>query len=402
MKKILLSLIGIIFLILILLLPLSKFKKDKTYYHVAKVIENLYVIPAYRFYFKYTGDNLILQSPQFFKYTDFDLVILENWIRPQEGDLFVVIFSIKGKPIYFLKVPKKESLVIDTPKFLNIGGFKIFDSKNKKLLFKYDKLKNFAICNENKKCELGEEQFCSKDCSFIKNPYYPLPFRKNPFLEEAKEILANSFSNQEKKNFIARCEIPDYCQCSDKKNLNLLEVPQFKEKLIKLSEYFKVDSKELLKILIMTESRCNPELFHKRIHKLELGLLQISTSHIFENKEIIYECHKILNKKYNLENFSHIKDEDFWKNHFIFKDREFNLCYGLHLLLINGCNNGQEEEIREKLLKIYLGYNRGKSICKFLKENNLDIFDYSLSKWGFQACNFLSCYSNKAVWEKVQ
>lgn len=398
MKKITSAVIFIVFAIIFLSLPFNKFKNNKAaHITIEENLKNLYVLPAYRFYFRFINNRLFLQPPKYFDHTDFDLVILEDWKTSENGDLFIVIFSLKNQPIYFFKIPKKENLIIDIPKFLNIGGFKIFDISNKRLLFKYDKLKNFAICNENQKCETGEEYFCSQDCNFIKNPYYPLPYRKNYFLEEAKEILRNSFSYEEKKKFIAKCEIPQACECLDKKIFNLLENPLMQEKLSKLSEHFALDSKELVKILIMTESRCNPELFHKRIHKLELGLLQISTSHIFENKEIIYECNKILKRDYKLESPPNIRDENFWKNHFIFKDTEFNLCYGIHLLLINGCN--EKDDLRKKLLKIYLGYNRGKSICKFLRKNNIDIFDYSMSRWEFQSCNFLSCFSNKVVWQ---
>lgn len=377
------NIILLIFLFLFFALTIKAYKNWLSRERILANLKNSQVLPGYRFYFKKDSDsNLKLIKPQFFEFLDFDVVVinnLEDFFKRQKensSEYMIEVYSLKHQPLlaYFAHINDSQNF-IDIPKFLNIGYFLIRNISNKKIVFKYD-LSRYAICNENNLCEGYERFYCPYDCKVVKNPYYPLPI-----------VFKNIPLNSKDENF---CDFGTECECINPKVLDFINKKEFQYKLEKLKEKFKLEIPLLLEAIIRAESRCNQNHINKGIINLDLGLMQINSFYIPSEKPLIEECIKLLNRNYSIEFPYYSQDIDLWSKNFIFKDTEVNFCIGLIKLWIQGCLS-ESNDLYEKMLWIYLGYNRGIRYCDFLQKKQINILDYCKKEWSFQGSNFLTC-----------
>ena|GEM_PF-4415168 len=360
--------------------------QNQEIHRISNLLKSSDFINVYRFYFFNDNGKLILLKPKYFQTLDFDFInIQNNKLFDETGNYRVEIYSVKNKLIwaYTKNFKIQKTVFIDIPEFLNIGSFLIKD-KEGKIIFKYDKLKDFAFCNENKKCEKYESWGCVNDCDFIRNDFYPLRNVIPRFSIDIKNLEEKNKNNRNK------CPIVRRCYCKDEQKLVKALNNQFKFKINLIKEKFKIDPIKLVKIIAMAESNCTTEHFRIDPDNIDIGLFQLNSKWIPFTRPIFYECIHLLKKDYKFSDLpDFINDAASWRQSFLYNDLEMNICYGLIYLLLQGCDyNGNDYE---KIMFAYLGYNQGYKICNYVKEKGININDFCEYYWKFQGTNIKSC-----------
>ncbi|MGC8981470.1 MAG: hypothetical protein ACP5JU_00775 [Minisyncoccia bacterium] len=96
-------------------------------------------------------------------------------IKPIEenGNYYILFKGFNDNLIYKFRVDLNigENKIV-LPYIINAKKIDFFD-KNNRYLGSIN-LESVAICNENNRCEEGEEKLCPLDCKSANNPYYPL------------------------------------------------------------------------------------------------------------------------------------------------------------------------------------------------------------------------------------
>ncbi|MEK7674046.1 MAG: hypothetical protein AAB371_02530 [Patescibacteria group bacterium] len=141
---------------------------------------------------------------------DSDPAFLDFWDSPplmSSGNFNLEILDISNRVVEKKSFGLSEGEnLIGIPSYLNLQKLIIADT-NGTILFFYDFPFYARTCNENNKCEDGEENLCPLDCKYADNSNYPLTPNKNeiqknppqpletPMATLTPETIKNQFKN---------------------------------------------------------------------------------------------------------------------------------------------------------------------------------------------------------------
>jgi hypothetical protein len=103
----------------------------------------------------------------------------------KSGNFIIEIFDFKSNLLFKRNFqPEHCPGIIYVPYFLNISKIKLISPNGKTSELN---VQGISVCNENKKCEPGEEELCPLDCKNANNSYYPLTPSNSDFYKIFKK-----------------------------------------------------------------------------------------------------------------------------------------------------------------------------------------------------------------------